>query len=300
MNIIVEAFCITNILPRLDKTAFESYNYYKKRRRVTTMKFGRDLTIAAIIKSLLMICLGFIAFVIGFALILLVTYGALEWAETGADLVGAVDKLVENSDWEIIQIFGERIFGNIPFADLMNAVFITHVNPNLASLFPDLVTATLAGLLFYLIARLNLILSRVIKSRLLFGAIISLMTVVSICISMVVMAWITSHVDPSLLIWIQCGVFLISLLLHTLFLFFSLRGIKFLRVLLSLLIDSISGICNNVFLWFCSYIFMYLLRSSDLPSETVLIYSLLGIFFLYGIYSIIMDKITSFFWHVAK
>ena len=263
------------------------------------MKLGRDLTIAAMIKFMFMLCLGFTAFVIGIALIFLVTYGALEWAEKGVDLIGAVDKLVENSDWEIIQVFGERIFGNIPFADLMNAVFITHVEPNLASLFPDLVTATLAGLLFFLIARLNILLSRVIKSRLLFGAIVSLMTVISICASMVAMTWIASNVDPSVLIWVQCAVFLVSIFLHALFLFFSLKGMKFLRVLLSLLIDSIAGVCNNIFLWLCSFIFMYLMRSSDLPGDAMLGCSLLGIFILYGIYSLLMDKFTSFLWHVA-
>lgn len=264
------------------------------------MKLGKTLTVAALIKFLLLTVLGFIAFVIGIAIIFLVTYGALEWASTGEDLVAAVDKLVENSDWEIIKVFGERIFTNIPFADLMNAVFINHVSPDLSTLFPDLVTATLAGFLFFIFTRLNLLLSKVIKNRLLFGAILSLMTIISICISMVAMTWVTSHVDPSMLLWIQIAVFLISMLAHACGLFIFLRGMKFLRVLLSLLIDSISGICNNIFLWLCSYIFMYLLRSSGAAGDTIVVYSLLGIFILYGLYSLIMDKITSFLWMIAK
>lgn len=252
--------------------------------------------IGTIIKWIFIISLSFTIWTMGVVATLFACYGVLCYVTTGADIMGSITYLAEQSPSVIISEFGAKIFGNLPFADFANAVFITHVTPSFENIIQDVVTAALAGLLLFLISRLNLLFSLFIKNRMLFGSITSVMIVLSICLALIGTTYIGVNYTGIQLCLFWGGVLVAALLVHTLFLFFSLGGMKFLRVLLHTVMDLVSGILNNVFLYLCSYVFMYLVPTFNLPTEVVLPYSLLGAFILFGLFSALMDFLTGLVW----
>lgn len=254
----------------------------------------------AIIKWIFVVSLAFTIWTMGVVGALFLTYGALSYVTAGQDMIGAITYLSAQSPQVIISEFGATIFGNLPFADFVNAVFITHVTPSLANVVQDVVTSALAGLILYLIARLNLLFSAFIKNRLMMGAIISVMIVFSIGAALVATTYIGILFTGTQLLLMQCAIILASVLVHTFFLLFSLRGIGFLRILLHTVMDLVQGIINNVFLYLCSYVFMYVVPGFGLPFEIVLPYSLLAAFIIFAIYSYLIDKLTSFVWFKAS
>lgn len=243
-------------------------------------------------------CFGMAVFVFlfGSMLFLFFTYGVLANLRQGLPVVDTALSLMDLQPQAVLSRLGEQIFTNIPFADFLNAVFITHVEPDLLGLISDIVTAALAGLLFYLIARINTLLSSFIRNRLLFSAIVAVMTIASICLAMIVTTWMNLRFDGAVLMALQCGVIVLSVLLHALFLFIGLRSIRFFKVLLHTMLDVLEGACNNIFLWFCSFLALDCLPRMDVPQEVQLVVLCYGGFFLFVLYSFIMGSIISSLW----
>lgn len=262
--------------------------------------FLKGSLIGSLVRFLFILSLGFTIWMFGVTFTLLFTYGVLANITAGQDIVAAIEYLTQLAPEGILAEFGKQIFTNLPFADFANAVFITHVQPDLAGLFNDVVTAALAGLLFFIITRLNLLLGTFIQNRFLFGSIVSVMTVLSICCAMICTTYLCMHFEGTTLFFLQCSVMVLSLLVHTLFLFIGLKGFRFLRILLHTVLDLLEGTVNNVFFWFCSYLFMYEVPTMGLQADVELAVSVMGAFVLWVIYSIILDAVTSFLWHVTS
>ena len=252
--------------------------------------------LGTIIKWIFILSLSFTIFTMGVVAILFGCYGVLSYVTTGADIVGSITYLAQQSPSVIVSEFGSTIFGNLPFADFANAVFITHVTPSFENIIQDVVTAALAGLLLYLISRLNLLFSLFIRNRMLFGSITSIMIVLSICLALIGTTYVGVNYSAPQLYYFWGGILVVALLVHTLFLFFSLKGMKFLRILLHTVMDLVTGIINNIFLYLCSYVFMYLIPNFGLPYEVVLPYSFLAAFIIFAIFSALMDLLTGFVW----
>ena len=248
---------------------------------------------SVIFNFLFKICLCFFIFLFGTAFSLFFTYGILNYITSGQDVMASVHYLMNQTPGVVLQAFGEQIFTNIPFADFLNAVFITHITPSFYGLFVDVVTAGLSGLLFYIVARVNILISMFVKNRMLFGTVVAVETVFSICAAMCVTTWMNHAFAGLPLILLECGVLLLSVLVHTAFLMLQLKGFLFIRVLHHTILDLLTGAANNIFLWFCSFLFMNKIPNAGVSGETKVYIAAVGGFVLLGIFSLIMDTLTS-------
>ena len=237
--------------------------------------------------------LSFFIFVTGTALSFVFAYGILTNISTGQDVWVSAHYLLNQTPAVILQELGEQIFTNIPYADFLNAVFITHITPDFYGLFVDVVTAGLSGLLFYIIARVNILISIFVNDRMLFGTVVAVETVFSICAAMCVTSWMNRMFAGPQLVLLECGVLLLSVLIHTAFLMIRLQGFRFARVLHHTVFDLFTGALNNIFLWLCSYLFMNIIPNAGVTGETRVFIAAVGGFVLWGTFALIMDKLIS-------
>lgn len=200
---------------------------------------------------------------------------------------GSIQNAFQGELEETLVLFGEKIFANIPFVDVLNALFITKHKVSGLILLNDIAITALSGLIFFIVSRINYTIKTLVSKKGIYAVVTSLWIVLSVCIALIIFAFLESKFDAQKFFVIKILLIIVPTLLHVLFLSVGLRDIKFVRILLYVVRSLLESVTNNMMLWVCSILTFTILKRSNISLMTSIVSTIYGGFFILAIYELI-------------